>query len=129
MRPAALLLLAAFPLAVAAAADGPEYDPHGRRDPFQAPLVERATPVPTSALERYDLAELRLEGIISGIADSRATVTVPGGESFLVRTGTPIGRGGGRVSRITSAEVIVREETRNLDGLLLVRESALSLAR
>lgn len=109
-----------------AAAPDADYNPIGRRDPFQPP-VPQATVRPASSLERFELSQITLEGIISGISDPKATVTVPGGESFLVRKGMRIGREGGRVARITSNELVVAEEQRGDDGVVHVRETALTI--
>lgn len=122
------LLLALSSFAALAAAPDDDYDPRGRRDPFQV-MLPRATATPASGLERFDLSELRLEGIISGISDPRATVTLPTGESHLVKPGMRLGSSGGRVARITSSEVVVREEWHGEDGITHVRETSLTLAR
>lgn len=122
-----LLLLTLAPLSSFAADAAGDYNPQGRRDPFQPPI--RATPVVSKiALERFEIGELSLEGIVSGISDPRATVIVPGGDSFLVGVGTRVGKWGGRVARITQSDVVVREEFIDPTGVVRVVESTLSLA-
>lgn len=122
MRTLALLLVLA-PLAAASE----DYDPRGRRDPFQPP-IRQAPKAAAIALERFEISELALEGIISGIANPRATVIVPGGESFLVGVGTHVGKWGGRVARITTTDVVIREEFLDPTGVLRIVESTLSFA-
>lgn len=126
MRSSAVALVAAL-LASLTALAAEDYDPSGRRDPFEPAIVVTPAPVWTSALERHELSQIRVEGVITGISDARATLRVPGGESFVVRAGDRVGRQGGRVARISSSEVVVREESRDADGVLLVRETALRL--
>ena len=122
-----LVLLALAPLSAFAADAASDYNPQGRRDPFQPPI--RATPVVSKiALERFEISELTLEGVVSGISDPRATVIVPGGESFLVGVGTIVGKWGGRVVRITHTDVVVREEFHDFTGIVHVVETPLSLA-
>ena len=124
MRTALVLALVAFPTTLLA----DEYSPIGRRDPFQPPI--RATPVAVAkiALERFEITELSVDGIVSGISDPRATVIVPGGESFLVGVGTRVGKYGGRVARISQTDVVVREEFTDPMGVVHVVESTLSIA-
>jgi Tfp pilus assembly protein PilP len=129
MRALVLLLALAPVSSFAGEISDADYNPIGRRDPFQVPFEFPSPVVAASALERFELSEMRLEGVISGIADARATVTVPGGESFLVRAGTPMGKWGGRVARVTSSEVVVREEFTDPTGLVHVKESTLSVDR
>lgn len=124
MRISGLLVL--FVPVVSFAAESVDYNPIGRRDPFQV-TIEPAKPVTaTTVLERFDLTEMRLDGIISGISDPRASVTVDG-HSFVVRAGTRMGKWGGRVARITASEVVVREESTSHDGILQVKETSLTL--
>lgn len=103
-----------------------EYNPIGRRDPFQ-PAIEAPKPVTAaSPLERVDLSEIRLEGILSGIADPRATVTARG-ESFLVKKGSCVGRYGGVIARISASELVVREESAGADGVTHVKETTIAI--
>lgn len=125
MRVCSLLLVFA---AFASLAAAEEYNPIGRRDPFQ-PAIEAPKPLAgASPLERVELSEIRLEGILSGISDPRATVTALG-ESFLVRKGSRIGKYGGRVARIAASELVVREESVTADGVTHVKETTIAIDR
>lgn len=120
-----LVLLALAPLASLAATDA-DYDPRGRRDPFQPPVAP-APVVSKIALERVELSELAVEAIVSGIADAKATVVVRGGESFVVGVGSRVGKWGGRVARITQSEIVIREEFTDPSGVFHVVERSLSI--
>lgn len=119
------LLLMLVPV-VSIAAEDPGYNPIGRRDPFQPALESTKPATGKTLLERVELSEILLEGVLSGISDPRATVTVAG-ESFLVKNGTPVGKYGGRVVRISSSEIVVREQSTNLDGVTHVKDTSIAL--
>ncbi len=103
------------------------YNPTGKRDPFKeyvGELVkEDENKAPRAPLERYDLDELTLTGIVWGISDPRALMRAPDGYSYIVKTNSRVGKNRGRVSRITRRQVFVEEEYRDPTGKLVVRES------
>jgi len=118
---------AAAPAAAAAAssssADDDKFDQYehkenvNSRDPFRAFLrefVQRAVQedtegaVPLTALETFDLNELRPIAIITGTPVPKAMVTDPSGLGHVIRPGTRIGRGGGKVLRISKNAIVVR---------------------
>ncbi len=97
------------------------YTPIGKRDPFRPYYLDlnRNEPPPGTALEtkrplgpleKYEIEQLKLVAIISGIANPKAMIEAPNGKGYIVRSGTPIGKNGGRVARIKRDEVIVEEE-------------------
>lgn len=89
-----------------------DYRPDILPDPFE-PYVEIEADVGIKGpLEYYDLGEIRIKGIISGIRDARAKV-VAGGEVYTIRRGTPIGKNHGRVIAIRTDEIIIRERYRD----------------
>jgi Tfp pilus assembly protein PilP len=83
------------------------------RDPFR-PMTLRAK-VQTrvrenlSPLERFDLSQLKLVGIISDIKEPRALVEDNTGLGYVVKVGTPIGNNDGKIKAIRSNEIIVEE--------------------
>lgn len=77
------------------------------RDPFRSPFVGQVTPA--TGLEAFALADLQVQGIISGIDSPRAVVVLPTGEAVLVKEGTRIGTNGGRVKSIERDAVVVAE--------------------
>jgi len=106
------------------------YNPVGKRDPFRAyagELVQEVSAIATSPLERFELDQLKLTGIVWGIASPRALIQAPDGQSYIVRKDMRIGTHRGRVSRITRRELFIEEEYRDPTGKLVVRESMLEI--
>ena len=89
------------------------YDPTGKPDPFRSfvlALQNAGTGVGSgSPLERFDLSQLRLRGVIWGNKNPRALVMDPAGKAYIVAQGTPIGKNEGRIVRITDNGVTVKE--------------------
>lgn len=98
------------------------YSPIGKRDPFRsyisglvkdAGTKSGATKAPT---EEYELNQYKLTGLLSGNSQPRALVEDPKGAGHVVKIGTPLGRNGGRVTRISNNTVEVVEEFRAPTG-------------
>jgi len=95
------------------AAEAYEYDPSGKRDPFR-PLSLNREPVrdktqPLTPLERYELGQLRLVGVVHQLTPPRAMVEDSAGLGFILTPGTPVGPNGGVVTEIRPREVVVEE--------------------
>jgi type IV pilus assembly protein PilP len=108
------------------------YNPIGKRDPFKSFLAEEIAPGSQKALtplQRFDIDQLGLIGIIWGISTPRAMVTTPDQKGYVVQKGTLVGKNWGKVSRITQDEVIVSEEYRDFEGKLIVHEIPLKLPK
>ena len=92
--------------------DGYTYEPAGKRDPFR-PLsllqgnAERHEPL--TPLERYEIGQLRLVGVVLQLAPPRAMVEDSAGLGFILTPGTPVGPNGGVVTEIRPREVVVEE--------------------
>jgi len=105
------------------------YRAEGRRDPFESlikgtevivsppkeegPFVAVVEAGKFSPLERYDLEELRLVGVIDAGASYRGLVEVADGKSYFLGSGTRVGRNGGVVSRVLQDRVVITETYRN----------------
>jgi type IV pilus assembly protein PilP len=112
------LLAPSAPPAVAADAgpgdaSGYEYNPNGKRDPFRplsllrnpnAPALENLSP-----LQRYEIGQLKLVGIIYNVSPPRAMVEDSSGLGFILTPGTPVGPNGGVVTAIEPRQVVVVE--------------------
>jgi type IV pilus assembly protein PilP len=88
------------------------YDPTDKVDPFRSYVRREVTFDPDAAsspLERFDLTQLSLMGIIWGVDEPRALVRDPTGKGYIVRAGTPIGKNKGRILRIEDNKVVVKE--------------------
>ncbi|HVO31246.1 MAG TPA: pilus assembly protein PilP [bacterium] len=108
------------------------YNPIGKRDPFKSFLAEEIAPGSQKALtplQRYDIDQLNVIGIIWGISTPRAMVTTPDAKGYVVQKGTLVGKNWGKVSRITQDEVIVSEEYRDFEGKLIVHEIPLKMPK
>jgi type IV pilus assembly protein PilP len=96
-----------------AAHDAYNYDPAGKRDPFRplSLLQEGDTPQhePLTPLERYEIGQLRLVGVVLQLAPPRAMVEDSAGLGFILTPGTPVGPNGGVVTEIRPREVVVEE--------------------
>ena len=115
-----------------AATEEYNYNPIGKRDPFRSFLADELAPDTrkvVTPLQRYDLDQLQIIGIIWGISSPRAMVTSPDGKGYVVQKGTLIGKNWGKVSRITQDEVIISEEYRDFEGKLIVTEVPLKLPK
>lgn len=91
----------------------PSYSSAGKRDPFQAlPLKTQTKRRPRenlSPLERYDLGQLKLVGIVLDAKDPRAMVEDSAGLGYVVKIGTPIGPNEGKIKQIKASEVVIEE--------------------
>ena len=95
------------------------YTPIGKRDPFKSAYKVIRQPgdkAPGGILTKYEIDQLKLTAIISGISRPRAQVELPDGKGVSIRVGTRIGKNFGRVVRIKHDEVIVSEDYRDWSG-------------
>jgi type IV pilus assembly protein PilP len=96
----------------AAVAVAYHYDPTDKVDPFKSYIRREVTlegDDTSSPLERFDLSQLLVMGIIWGVDEPRALIKDPTGKGYIVRTGTPIGKNKGRILRIEDNKVVVKE--------------------
>jgi type IV pilus assembly protein PilP len=147
-RPAAPPAAAAKPAApVVEAATRPTtvewtYSSVGKRDPFRSYLADVAAQGNTVALSRcttplgrFDLEQLRLVAVITGLEDPVAMVEAPNGTGYALRRGACIGRNGGVIAVVRTGEVVVSEWVVRADGtkdraqtlLRLPKEAALNI--
>lgn len=88
------------------------YDPTGKPDPFKSFLKQMQLVQDTEALsplERFDLSQLSVTGIIWSTKRPRALVEDPTGKGYIVAEGAGIGKNKGRVVRIDDNRVVVKE--------------------
>ena len=88
------------------------YNPEGKQDPFRSfvrvTLMNDAGTL-SSPLERFDLSQLAVTGIIWGPKNPRALVMDPAGKGYIVGVGTLIGKNNGKVVRIEDNRILVKE--------------------
>lgn len=104
---------------VADARDSYEYNPSGRRDPF-APIMEREGKKTKSGdrppLERFNISEFKLSGIVWGGFGYSAMLEGPDGKGYFVRTGTILGPNRGVVKKITQNMMFIEEKYKTYTG-------------
>jgi type IV pilus assembly protein PilP len=96
------------------------YDPAGKRDPFEALLAVQKpiadTGLPLTPLQKFDLGQFRLAGIIIGKDEPMAMVMAPGGKSYILKKGVKIGKNAGTVVGIEADGVLVEERFYDFSG-------------
>jgi len=107
-------------------ADEPEvdfvYSGAGKRDPFRSYLAEFTKETSAFAsrcvgpLGKFEIEQLRLVAVITGLEDPVAMVEVPGGEGVVLRRNQCIGKNGGVVAAVRTGEVVVTEYRVRADG-------------
>ncbi len=103
------------------------YDGSNRREPFKTLVAEElptvdeiiATPTPggtVGALQKFEVKQLKLKGVILGGLGDYAKVEAPDGKSYTIDVGTFVGMHGGAVISIRDNAVIVKETIRYESG-------------
>lgn len=96
------------------------YEPSGRRDPF-LPLAQIRKPVsesgqPLTPLQKFDLGQFRLIGVIIGRNEPMAMVMAPGGQAYVLKRGIKIGKNAGQVTDIREDAVVIEERFYDFAG-------------
>ena len=105
------------------------YNPIGKRDPFRTFITSQeeddiASPTP---LQRYEIEQYRLTGIVWGVDRPRALMEDPEGVGHVVELGTYVGRKWGKVTRIRADKIVITEEYLTPDGTLVVNPIEIGL--
>jgi Tfp pilus assembly protein PilP len=103
----------------------------GRRDPFRPFTLNTRTHSPREALsplERYELAQLKLVGIVWHVREPSAMIEDSAGLGYVVKVGTPIGPNDGKVKAIQPDQIIVEETYVDLFGGKKRREVNIKLS-
>ena len=122
----------ALPPKVSEPAEPPRYFSAGKRDPFR-PLASKAKGAAArprenlSPLERFELGQLKLVGIVWDIKESRAMVEDGLGLGYIVKVGTPIGPNEGKVKAIKPREIVIEETYTDFFGARKNREVTMKL--
>jgi Tfp pilus assembly protein PilP len=91
-----------------------DYDSKGKRDPFQpyfgqTELTPGAEIGPITFLQRFELKELKLIGIIWDVSRPKAMIMTPSGNVYVVEVNTKIGRSNAYIGAIREGEIVVVE--------------------
>lgn len=104
----------------------------GSRDPFR-PTTLRTKVAPRnrenlSPLERLDLGQLKIVGIIWDIKEPRAMVEDTAGLGYTVKVGTLIGSNDGKVKAIHRNQIVIEEISADIYGQRKSRDVSMKLA-
>ena len=109
------------------------FSPVGKRDPFRS-YLDRIQPASTMTpdplcgpLCNWELEQLRLVAVISGMASPLAMLEDPQGNGHNVRRGTSIGKRNGKVTEILRDRIIVTEYRRLGTGEVVPAETEIVL--
>jgi len=115
----------------AAAPAGEHVAPQINRDPFRPMSLRTKTPPRArenlSPLERFELGQLKIVGVIWDLKEPRALIEDTAGLGYIVKVGTPIGSNDGRVKAIGRSEVIVEEFYEDSSGARRKRDVSMRL--
>lgn len=111
-------------------ATAPALKPNSR-DPFR-PMTLRTRVTARarenlSPLERLDLSQLKIVGIVWDVREPRAMVEDTAGLGYVVKVGTPIGSSDGKVKAIHRNQVIVEEVYEDFYGVRKSRDVSMKL--
>lgn len=95
------------------------YNPAGKRDPFM-PIIVREDAKALSGdrppLERFNIYEFKLTGIVWGGYGYNAMLEGPDGKGYFVHVGALIGQNKGVVKKITKDTMVVEEKFKTISG-------------
>jgi type IV pilus assembly protein PilP len=91
-----------------------DYQVRGRRDPFIKPNVDKPVAEgnshgPFLPLQRFNLTDLKLTGIIWDVTRPKAMIVDPDNRVHIVGPNTKIGRNNGYIAVIREGEIVVVE--------------------
>ncbi len=118
----------------------PRYDPEGKVDPFEPlfkekPVIMASTKKkydrrkPLTPLEKIDLSQLKLVGVIRAQSGNRAMVEDATGKGYVVTKGTYVGIHGGRVVEIAKDRAFIEEKVEDIFGKITVSRKELKLQK
>jgi Tfp pilus assembly protein PilP len=115
------------------------YSVQGRRDPLEPLLKELPPDVlrpkprlperPLGPLERFDVAALKLVGIVWGELGRKALIKAPDGKSYFATLDTYMGKYSGRVVAIENEYLVIEEQYLNAEDKLVPKTLTLPLRR
>ena len=114
------------------------YDAKDKIDPFEPLFKEKPViakkkinkkRIPRTPLERIDLSQLKLVGIIMASSGNRALVEESSGKGYVIKKGTYIGINSGKVVKIKKEKVVVEEEFEDVFGKTKLRQREIKLPK
>jgi type IV pilus assembly protein PilP len=98
------------------------YNPEGKLDPFRpfidalASKQQQRPEVLLTPLQRFNITQLKLVGIIRSDSETKALIQDPSNKGYIIDVGTLIGPNWGKVAEITPSQVIIAEEQKDALG-------------
>jgi type IV pilus assembly protein PilP len=109
----------------------PRYAPAGRRNPFRPAGLpaknRRVSRENLSPLERYELGQLKLVGVVWDAQEPKAMVEDGAGLGYVVKVGTAIGSNDGKIKAINKNEIVIKETVVDFYGERKDREVTMRL--
>jgi type IV pilus assembly protein PilP len=114
------------------AEDAYHYIATGKRDPFFPPFRTTEsepgeTDEPKTPLQRFDIGQLKLVGVIWEAEEPRALIEDSGGLGYIITRGTLIGSKGGIVKTIEPKRITIEEYQTDFFGKRQAQERELRL--
>ncbi len=109
------------------------YIPGERRDPFVS-LLQRGeqknnTEDELTPLQRVEISDLHLVGIVEDAEGNKALVQTPDGRGYSLRVGLRVGKHDGMVKQILEDQVIIQEKKTDILGQMTVSKEILKLKK
>ena len=112
--------------------ESPKFIRKVNRDPFRPPSIQARTGTRSrdnlSPLERFELGQLKVVGIVWDIKEPRAIIEDSAGLGYTILVGTPIGGNEGKVKGIHRDQVVVEEFFDDVYGRKKTREVSMKLS-
>jgi type IV pilus assembly protein PilP len=116
------------------------YNPEGKLDPFEPLFKKEQVSLdvakkkikrrkPLTPLERVNLSQLTLVGIIQAPSGNRALVKESSGKGYVVKKGTYIGTNSGKIVQILMDRIIIEEESEDIYGKVSIVKKPLKLQK
>ena len=113
------------------------YNPEGKIDPFEPAMIaaeeaaagKRKHSRPVTPLEKFDVGQLKLSGVIQAPSGNRALVEESTGKGYIVSQGAYIGIYSGRIVQILNDRIVIEEELEDDQGKTYVRQREMKLQK
>lgn len=107
------------------------YSAVGKKDPFRSYFGDVASlnkdKEIVSELQKFDVTDLRLTAIIWGVTEPRVVIVAPDGKSYIIKTGSFIGKNWGKISRILPDKIEIIETYKDPLGRKILNKLYLEL--
>ena len=99
----------------------------GKPDASKVPRTRRSR-IPRTPLERIDLSQLKLVGIVVSDDGNKALLESASGKGYVVQEGTFIGTNSGKIVKILKDKIVIEEQVENVTGRVKIFRTELRLS-